>query len=104
MVLGIMQLWRPQSIPQLQESTIDHWLKTIESINTEQISRRDIVNVWSIMGNDFLKKLVEESETWKVKYFISFSSNFLYVPQNKMCMIRIKKQNIIYDWRYVLNA
>ena len=41
---------------------------------------------------------MERLETSKVKSFISFCNKFfLFVPQNKMYMIRIEKENVLYD-------
>ena len=45
---------------------------------------------------------MEKLETSKVKYFVSscntlFFVVFLFVPQNKIYMTRIKKQNALYD-------
>ena len=36
----------------------------------------DVINVWSLIGNNFLKKVMERWETSKVKSFILFCNMF----------------------------
>ena len=41
---------------------------------------------------------MERLENSKFKSFISFwNTFFIFVPQNKTCMIKVKKQNVLYD-------
>ena len=59
----------------------------------------NVVNIWFLGGKNFLKKSVKGSETSQVKSFISFCDMFFFsISQNKIYTIRIKKQNVLYDW------
>ena len=44
----------------------------------------DFINVWSLIENNFKKKVMERLETSKVKSFNSFCNTFfLFIPQKK---------------------
>ena len=89
--------------PHLQNWTIDLLFK-INRIHKHVINFKtysspfcvDVVNVWSFIGNNFKKKVMERLETL-FKSFVSLCDTIFYLFHKKN-MIRIKKQNALYDW------
>ena len=58
----------------------------------------DVVNVGSLMGNNFKKqKVMERSETSKVKSFISICNSFFICSTKENIHDKIKKQNVLHD-------
>ena len=59
----------------------------------------DVINVWSLIRNNFKKRKRWISERLQRLnlLFHSVTRFFLFVPQNKIYMITTKKQNVLYD-------